>query len=82
MDQLQDVVAVNGDIVSYSQLLADDHDSTKAIVENLQQLVSDQVAEKNGTLVNFVGDNFMAVFDSAAEALQASIQIASQIEPG
>lgn len=80
MDQLQDVVAVNGDIVSYSQLLADDHDSTKAIVENLQQLVSDQVAEKNGTLVNFVGDNFMAVFDNAAEALQASIQIASQIE--
>ena len=62
MEQQKSVVALNGDIVSYSQLLAEDHDSTRAIVETFKQLVTGHISANNGTLVNFVGDNFMAVF--------------------
>jgi class 3 adenylate cyclase len=74
------VVALNGDIVSYSQLLAEDHDSTRAIVEAFQQLVTGHISANNGTLVNFVGDNFMAVFSNVSEALQTAISVTSEIE--
>jgi len=80
MEQQKSVVALNGDIVSYSQLLAEDHESTRAIVETFQQLATEHISTNNGTLVNFVGDNFMAVFSNESEALQTAISITSEIE--
>jgi len=80
MEQQKSVVALNGDIVSYSQLLAEDHDSTRAIVETFQQLVTEHISANDGTLVNFVGDNFMAVFSNVSEALQTAISVTSEIE--
>ncbi len=42
--------------------------------------VEAQVAENHGRLVNFVGDNFMAVFDHATDAVHAAIAISSTLE--
>lgn len=80
MNQPKSVVALNGDVVSYSRLLAEDHETTKTIVESFQRLVAEQVGDRGGILVNFVGDNFMAVFEEVHEALQAAIAISSEIE--
>ncbi|MCG6929375.1 MAG: adenylate/guanylate cyclase domain-containing protein [Desulfofustis sp.] len=80
MNQQRTVVALNGDIVGYSRLMADSHESTAALVELFQRLVADQVSVHHGTLVNFVGDNFMAVFEDTAEAVQAALSITSEIE--
>jgi len=74
------MVALNADIVGYSKLLADDFEATTAAMEEYHHLVERRIAESGGTLVNFVGDNFMAVFDSATDAMRTSIAISAEIE--
>ena len=74
------MVALNADIVGYSRLMADDFETTTSTVGEYQQLVADKVGEHRGTLVNFVGDNFMAVFDEATDAIGCAITITSEIE--
>ncbi len=74
------MAALNADVVGYSKLLADDFEATKATIGEYRHLVEEKVAENGGTLVNFVGDNFMAVFEDAKDALRASITIAAAIE--
>jgi len=81
-DRRQTVVkaALNGDIVGYSRLMADDFETTTALVTTLREWVAAEVAAGGGTLVNFVGDSFMAVFDDARSAVQAAISISSRVE--
>lgn len=75
-----DRVALNGDIVGYSRLLADDYDGTMAALEGHRQIIDRRLADHRGTMANFVGDSFMAVFDDARDALQAAIGITTDIE--
>ncbi len=75
-----EMVALNADIVGYSKLLADDFEATTAALEEYHHLVRERIAESGGTLVNFVGDNFMAVFDDATDAMRTSIAISATIE--
>lgn len=79
-EQTEELVALNADIVGYSRLLADDREATTSTVEEYSKLVADRVADSQGTVANFVGDNFMAVFPTAEEAVRAAISIASEIE--
>lgn len=76
----KEMVALNADVVGYSRLLADDFEATRATMGDYQKLVTELVERDEGTLVNFVGDNFMAVFGDAADAMRASIAIAREIE--
>jgi adenylate cyclase len=75
-------VALNADIVGYSRLMADDSAATTAAVTELRRLVADEVAAQEGTLLNFVGDNFMALFDEAQQAVHAAIAITALVEAG
>jgi TolB-like protein len=45
-----------------------------------RQLVDSKITESGGTLIDFVGDNFMAAFEDAREAVQTAIAIAAEIE--
>jgi adenylate cyclase len=74
------LVALNADVVGYSRLLADDFEATTSTMEDLDSLVRRNLDESNGTLVNFVGDNFMAVFEDAIEAIRVAIAITADIE--
>lgn len=76
----RDMVALNADVVGYSGLMADDFAATTSAMAVAHGLVSEQVAAAGGILVNFVGDNFMAVFDDAAAAMRAAISISSELE--
>ncbi len=73
-------VALNADVVGYIRLLADDFSATAEIMDRYQHLVEDKVADSSGELISFVGDNFMAVFDDAMDALRASRSITKAIE--
>ena len=74
------VCALNADVVGYSRLLADDLASTSDAMAHARHEVEESVERNRGTLVNFVGDNFMAVFDRATDAMQAAIAISSALE--
>ncbi|HXV72574.1 MAG TPA: adenylate/guanylate cyclase domain-containing protein [Acidimicrobiia bacterium] len=73
-------VALNADIVGFSRLMADDLDATTAAMENLSRLVRHEVRDQGGVMVNFVGDNFMATFETATAAMKAAISITKQVE--
>jgi adenylate cyclase len=74
------MVALNADVVGYSRLIADDVEATTATMEAIRALVEREVLEATGQLVNFVGDNFMAVFEHATDAMRAAISITTDIE--
>ncbi len=75
-----EAVALNADVVGYSMLLADDADATTARLADVRHLVESEIASAPGTLINFVGDNFMAIFDDARTAVAAAIHITTEIE--
>ncbi len=75
----QFVFALNADVVSYTRLLADAPESTAAAMSRFRTLVGIAIGEAGGILVNFVGDNFMATFDSAPDALSAALVISREV---
>ncbi|MEX0796666.1 MAG: adenylate/guanylate cyclase domain-containing protein [Acidimicrobiia bacterium] len=75
-----EVVALNADVVGYSALLADDFDTITAAMGDIRKVVEDNVRGSGGTLVNFVGDNFMAVFPDSKDAMQSAIAITRAVE--
>jgi adenylate cyclase len=78
--QPSDLVALNADVVGYSRLIADDLAATTKVMDEYRELVEARVGANQGTLVNFVGDNFMAVFDDAMDAMRTAISITTEIE--
>ena len=66
--QRHKLVILNADVVGYSRLLSDDFESTTATMEEYRQLVGARIADGGGTLVDFVGDNFMAAFEDSKSA--------------
>jgi adenylate cyclase len=76
----QKTVVLNADVVGYSMLMSEDFESTTATMVRYRQLVDSKIAESGGTLIDFVGDNFMAAFEDARDAVQTAIAIASEIE--
>lgn len=76
-DVPEQLVALNADVVGYSKLLADDLETT---MEDYRRLVEEAVEADGGTLINLVGDNFMAVFDDAVSGVRTAIGISSEIE--
>ncbi len=77
-----EMVALNADVVGYSRLIADDVEATTRTMDEYRDLVDRRVDENGGTLVNFVGDNFMAVFANAMDAMRTAIAITTEIESG
>ncbi|MFV1999830.1 MAG: adenylate/guanylate cyclase domain-containing protein [Acidimicrobiia bacterium] len=73
------LVALNADVVSYSRLVADDPEQTATALASARRVVDDGIASAGGTLVNFVGDNFMAVFDRPEQAVHAAIAITNAV---
>jgi adenylate cyclase len=76
----RDLVALNADVVGYSALVADDLETTTAAMADYHQLVNALVGDNGGTLANFVGDNFMAVFEDPMAALRTAIAITTTAE--
>jgi len=74
------IVALNADVVGYSRLVSDDLESTTAAMLRIRQLVDSKITEGGGTLVDFIGDNFMAAFEDAMDAVKSAIAIAAEIE--
>ena len=64
-------MAVNADIVGYSRLIADDFETTTTTMAEY----GDLVADAGGSLPQFVGDNFMALFENASDAVRTAIAI-------
>jgi class 3 adenylate cyclase len=72
-------VVLHADIADYGRLMADDGAATVATVQAYQQLVAEAVEDAQGTLVNFVGDSFLAIFDDARSGMRAAVAICTAV---
>jgi adenylate cyclase len=73
------LVALNADVVNYSRLVADDAQHAVVAMSGAHSIVGDEIAAAGGSLLNFVGDNFMAVFDRPEQAVRAAIAITNAL---
>ena len=71
---------LNGDIVDYSRLMAGDEFGTMLVVAKLRESIAMIVVNNHGRLVDFTGDNFLAEFSVAAQALGCAVEIQREIE--
>ncbi len=79
-DRSGDLIALNADVVGYSALVADDVETTTSAMSHYHELVGAEVERNGGTLANFVGDSFMAVFTDPMAALRSAMAICKEVE--
>ena len=71
---------LSADVVGYSKLMADDEAETVATIKQYRVVIGDIGETHKGRVVNAPGDNILAEFASAVEAVQAAVEIQTSIE--
>jgi len=71
---------VSGDVFGYGRLMADDEAATVRTVGRYREEIELLVAQFGGRLVDFTGDNFLAEFRTATEALDCSLDVHRVVE--
>ncbi len=66
---------LSADVVGYSRLMAEDQDETVRTIGAYREQVELLVRQHRGHLVDFTGDNFLAEFPTAFDAVQSAIEI-------
>lgn len=66
---------LSADIAGYSRLMADDENATIEMVRSRRHEVARLLEKHRGRLVDFTGDNFMAEFASAVDAVECAVAI-------
>ncbi|HEY8120858.1 MAG TPA: adenylate/guanylate cyclase domain-containing protein [Myxococcota bacterium] len=71
---------LSADVAGYSRLMADDEDATIRTLRAWREQVATLIAEHRGRLVDFTGDNFLAEFPSARDAVECALEIQRVLE--
>jgi branched-chain amino acid transport system substrate-binding protein len=66
---------MSADVVGYSKLMADDERATVNTLKEYRAAVARVVERRQGRIVNAPGDNILAEFRSAVEAVQAAHEV-------
>ena len=65
----------SADVVGYSRLMGDDEESTIQTLNTYRDLMTTLIEDYSGSVVDAVGDNLLAEFTSAVDAVQCAITI-------
>jgi class 3 adenylate cyclase/TolB-like protein/Tfp pilus assembly protein PilF len=66
---------ISADVFGYSRLMAADEESTVRTVNAYREEIALRVRQHRGRVVDFTGDNFLAEFSTALEAVQCAEEI-------
>jgi adenylate cyclase len=66
---------INGDVAGYSRLTADNEIETHQTLRAFRKIIEEAVLSGGGELVEFVGDEFLAILPSAADGVRAATAI-------
>ncbi len=66
---------LSADVVGYSRLMAEDEDGTVRRLGAYRREIAALVEEHRGRVVDFTGDNFLAEFPTATDAVEAAAEI-------
>ena len=71
---------LSADVVGYSRLMAEDELATVRALAICREKIADLAGENGGRIVNFVGDNVMAEFPSALDAVACALKIQNSLD--
>ncbi len=71
---------LSADIVGYSRLMSEDEDETVRRLAAYRTEITNLVSEHRGRVVDFTGDNFLADFPTATDAVEAAAEIQRVLE--
>ena len=67
------------DVAGYSRLMGDDERATIATLREFREIFRKHIEPNGGRVVDMAGDSVLAVFDSAAGAVQAGIETQAEL---
>jgi len=71
---------LSADVKGYSILMADDEVHTIETLKSYRQIVSDFIQDHSGRVVDSPGDNILAEFRSAVDAVQCAVNVQKQLQ--
>jgi adenylate cyclase len=71
---------LSADVKGYSVLMADDEASTVETLKTYRAIMSEHILKCSGRVVDAPGDNMLAEFGSAVEAVQCAVEIQKNLE--
>src|SRR5210317_1963712 len=71
---------LSADVKGYSLLMADDEIHTIQTLKVYRQIMSDIIGQHSGRVVDNPGDNLLAEFSSAMDAIEAAVQIQNRLK--
>jgi adenylate cyclase len=69
----------SADAVGYSRLMAEDDVSTLRTLDSHRSIMSGLIRQHGGRVVDAVGDNLLAEFSSAVDAVQCALEVQEQL---
>ena len=74
------VACLNADISGYSRLIAADVERTVRVLKTVQAVLGTVITKHGGRVVDVVGDNLLAEFDTVACAVRCGVEIQHELE--
>jgi len=71
---------LSADVKGYSVLMADDEIHTIETLKSYRQIISDLISEHSGRVVDSPGDNILAEFRSAVDAVKCAAEIQTKLK--
>jgi adenylate cyclase len=71
---------LSADVKGYSLLMADDEVHTIETLKKYRQIMSDLVQQHSGRVVDNPGDNLLAEFSSAVDAVDCAVEVQKKLE--
>lgn len=71
---------LSADVKGYSKLMGDDDDSTVKTITSYREIISELIQKNQGRVVDTPGDNILAEFSGALNAVNGAIEIQNRLE--
>jgi adenylate cyclase len=71
---------VSADVKGYSVLMADDEIATVQTLKDYRNIMSAFIEQHGGRVVDAVGDNLLAEFDSAVDAVECAVEVQKELK--
>ena len=73
------VAILSADVQGYSRLMGDDELATIRTLTTYRELMSSIIQEHSGRVVDSPGDNLLAEFSSAVDAVQCAVEVQTEL---
>ena len=70
----------SADVKGYSRLMGEDEEHTVSLITAHRQLIAELIGKHKGRVVDSPGDNILAEFGSAVNAVSSAVEIQANLE--